>query len=113
MVNPRKKPRFLRQGTTYLKRIEKKWRRPKGTQSKLKLKQRAKGRMPSIGYGAPKNLRGMHPSGFKEVFIMNLKDLEKINNEIEAGRISGTIGKRKRNMIIEKAKELQIKILNP
>jgi large subunit ribosomal protein L32e len=113
MVNPRKKPKFLRQGTTYLKKIEKKWRKPKGTQSKLKLKEKAKGRMPSIGYGAPKNLRGMHPSGFKEVFIMNIKDLEKIDKEREAGRISGTIGKRKRIILLEKAKELQIKILNP
>jgi large subunit ribosomal protein L32e len=69
--------------------------------------------MPTVGYGAPKELRGLHPSGFKEVLIQNLDDLKKIDREKEAGRISRRIGKRKRKLILERAKELNIKILNP
>jgi large subunit ribosomal protein L32e len=113
MVNPRKKPKFKRQGSTYLKRVGDKWRRPRGLHSKLKVKEKSKGSIPKIGYGAPKELKGLHPSGFKEILIQSLKDLEKVNREKEAGRISHKIGKKKRQMILEKAKELNVKILNP
>ena len=68
--------------------------------------------MPNVGYGAPRELRGLHPSGFREVYIQNLNDLEKIDTEKEAGRISGRIGNKKRKLIVEKAKELKIKLLN-
>jgi len=112
-MNPRKKPKFLRQGAKAKKKVGKKWRRPRGEHSKLRKKIKGKGFLPKAGYGAPKKLRGLHPSGFKEVFIQNLNDLNKIDNKKEAGRISHKIGKKKRQMILEKAKELNIKILNP
>ncbi len=113
MVNPRKKSKFLKQGAKYLKRVKKKWKKPRGRHSKLKVKEKSKGAMPKIGYGAPKNLRGLHPSGFKEVLIQNLTDLESIDKEKEAGRISHKIGKKKRKNILERAEKLGIKILNP
>lgn len=113
MVNPRKKTKFHRQGAKYLKKVKDKWRRPKGSHSKLKVQEKSKGAMPNVGYGAPKNLRGLHPSGFKEILVHNLRDLEKIGKEKEAGKISSKIGKKKRKLILEKAKELGIKILNP
>lgn len=113
MVNPRKKPKFKREGTRYLKRLKKAWRKPRGLDSKLRVKEKSKGSLPSIGYRAPKNLRGLHPSGLKEVLIQNLKDLKRIDKEKEAGRIAHSIGKKKKKLILEKAKELGIKILNP
>jgi large subunit ribosomal protein L32e len=113
MVNPRKKPKFLRQGTTYLKKVGRVWRRPKGTHTKLKVMEKNKGFMPNVGYGAPRELRYLHPSGLKEVLIQNLKDLEKIDKEKEAIMISHTIGEKKRKVIVNKANELKIKILNP
>ena len=113
MVNPRKKPKFLRQGAKYLKRVKKQWRRPKGVHSKLKVKEKSKGSMPEVGYGAPKSTRGLHPSGFREVLIQNLNDLKGIDVKTEAGRISSKIGKKKKKVIVEKAKELNVKILNP
>ena len=113
MVNPRKKPKFGRQGANYLKKVEDKWRRPRGLHSKLKLKQKSKGAMPKIGYGAPRSTKGLHPSGLREVYIQNLNDLKKIDNKTDAGRISAQIGKKKKMLIVEKAKEWNIKILNP
>jgi large subunit ribosomal protein L32e len=111
-MNPRRKPKFLRQGT-YLKKVKKVWRMPRGTHTKLKIKEKSKGSMPNVGYGAPRELRGLHPSGLKEVMIYNLKDLEKVNKEKDAGRLSSTIGQRKRKDILDRAKQLQIRILNP
>jgi large subunit ribosomal protein L32e len=113
MVNPRKKPKFLKQGARYLKKVKKRWIRPKGVHSKLKVKEKSKGAIPNVGYRSPRKLRGLHPSGFREVFIQNMNDLEKIDNKKEAGRISSRIGKKKREVIVDRAKQLKIKLLNP
>jgi len=114
MVNPRKKPKFLRAMWEAYKRLQKvKWRRPRGSQSKIRKKLKGKRKMPSPGYGAPKELRYLHPSGLKEVLVYNVKDLEKINPEKEAIRIAHQVGKRKRKEILKKAEELKIKVLNP
>ena len=112
-MNPKRKPEFLRQGAKSKKKIGMKWRRPRGINSKLLVQRKGKGFMPNVGYGAPRNLRFLHPSGFKEVLIQNLNDLNKIDNKKEAGRISHSIGRKKRQVILEKAKDLNIKILNP
>jgi large subunit ribosomal protein L32e len=111
-MNPKKKPKFIRQSGTYLKRL-KSWRRPRGNQSKLRMHRKSKGHMPSPGYGSPNALRGLHPSGYEEVLIFNVKDLEQINKEKQAARISSRVGRRKRIDIMKTAKELNIKILNP
>ena len=34
---------------------------------------------PTIGYRAPKKVRGLHPSGYKEVRITNIQDLKNLN----------------------------------
>jgi len=112
MVNPRKKPKFLKQGINYLKRIRVRWRKPRGRDSKLRKKEKSKGKIPNPGYGAPKSLRGLHPSGFQEVYVQNIKDLEKIDPKKQVGRLSSKIGKKKKEEIIKKAEELKIRLLN-
>ena len=58
------------------------------------------------------NTRGLHPSGYKDVLVNNMKELEALDCETEAARISATIGKRKKELMLEKASELGIKVLN-
>lgn len=111
-MNPRKKPEFLRQLKESIKRLKGKWRKPRGHQSKMRKHKKGKRKVVRIGWGAPKDLRYKHPSGFYEVLIRSLKDLENVNPEIHAIRISRRIGEKKRKIIIEKAKEMGIKILN-
>ena len=65
-----------------------------------------------IGYRSPRSIRGLHPSGFKEVIIYNVNDLENINSD-DVARIGHTVGLKKRFIIVERAKELKIHILNP
>ncbi len=109
----RKKPKFVRQGGKNLKRLGKKWRKPRGSQSKLRKHKKAKGFIPHPGYGSPKSVKGLHPSGFEEVLVFNVKDLEKINSEKQACRIASSVGKKKRFEIMKKTEELKIKVLNP
>ena len=89
------------------------WRKPRGIQSKVKLKEKGRIRMPNIGYGAPNRLKYLHPSGFKEILVHNVQELSKIDNIKEAVKIAHTVGNRKRNEILKKAEELKVKILNP
>jgi large subunit ribosomal protein L32e len=109
-----KKPKFLRQlALSYKRRLGLKWRKPRGSQSKLRKHKKSKGFMPSVSYGTPKTLRYLHPSGFREVLVNNIKDLEKIDASKEAVKISHGVGKKKRQEILKKAEEKKIKVLNP
>lgn len=103
------KKKFKRQDSQE-KKLKDTWRRPKGRQSSMRRRKKGKGKMPSPGYGSEN--RGMHPSGYYEVIVRNVKDLEKIDKEKEAGRISGKVGEKKEAEIREAAEEKDVKILN-
>lgn len=108
----RKKPEFLRQEWFRYTRLGEKWRKPKGIHSKLARHMKYRINVPSIGYGSPRVVRYLHPSGFKEVMVYNPNDLNKIDKKTECARIAHTVGKKKRIEIQNKADELGIRILN-
>lgn len=111
-LKKKKKPRFKRQYYAK-KRVQRTgWRRPRGEYSKQAMKIRGKGYVPNVGYGTPRKLKHLHPSGYQEVLIMNLTDLTDLDPNRFAIRISSVLGERKRKIIIEKAKAMKLKILN-
>lgn len=108
-----RRPEFLRQEWHRRQRLQGvKWRKPQGDQSKMRQHYGYRRNVVSIGYGGPKEARYLHPSGFKEVRVWNLKDLERINPETEAARVAHSVGMKKRLAIEEKADELKIRVLN-
>jgi large subunit ribosomal protein L32e len=107
------RPVFRRQEYGRYKRLETGWRKPKGIHSKMRMKMRYRRPMVSVGYRGPRAARGLHPSGFEEIRVCNLKDLLKVEDaERQAVRIAHTVGQKKRTQIIEKADELGIRVLN-
>ena len=106
------KKTFKRQEYHRYKKLGMNWRKARGKLSKRRRYHRGKPAMPTVGYGSPKATRGLHPSGFEDVLVCNMKELEALNPEVQAGRISSTVGQRKKEMMLTKAKELGIKILN-
>jgi len=108
-----KKPTFKRTDSHKKKKLDDNWRRPRGLQSKLRRRFASKGAVVQVGYGSPKAVRGLHPSGFEEVMVRNQDDLQPIDPSYQAARIARTVGVRKRRMIEEIAKSREIKILNP
>ena len=116
-MQKKKKPEFKRYCWNKKRRLrEKSWRRPRGLHSKLRRRYGGKwsGRvLVSVGFGSPREVRGLHPSGFTEILVFNPNDLEGIDPNTHAIRISARVGTKKRLAIEEKAKELGIKILNP
>jgi len=88
------------------------WRRPRGIHNKMR--KRKKGRPPlvEVGYGSPREVKGLLGNGKRPVIIHNVEELEKIDKEKEIAVIASTVGKRKRLEIIKRAQELGIEIYN-
>lgn len=107
-----RRPDFVRQESFRYKRIPNNWRRPKGYRSKKRLNYKYRGSKAKIGFRSPKEVRGLHPSGFEEVIVHNTKDIEEIDPEKQAARIGSTVGTKKRREIEKKAEEQDIRILN-
>ncbi len=112
LLSLKKKPVFIRQQYHQYKRLSKKWAKPRGRHSKLRKGLRYRTSRAKIGYGTPKKVKGLHPSGFEEIMVHNINDMEGINREKEAVRISAQVGKRKREEIIKRADEMEVRVLN-
>lgn len=108
-----KKPLFRRSEGFRYKKLGKKWRKPRGRHNKLRTKLGGKGNSPAIGYGTKREVRGLHPSGYEDTLIATPSDLDNLNAKKQAVRISAKVGKRKKAMILERAKKLKLKVLNP
>ncbi len=111
-VRKSKDARFKREGVDKKKTIRDSWRRPRGLHSKQRKLRKAKGPHPTPGYGSPLAVRGMHPCGLKEVRVFNLNDLVGVDPSTHAIRIAATVGRKKREVVQNKAAELNIRILN-
>lgn len=103
---------FSREDRHKKKSIPDSWKRPVGTHSDVRLEKKGAPAKPKAGYRTDKDIRGKHPSGYDEVMVHNTGDLEEIDTEEEAARIGSTVGGKKREQILEKAEELEIKVLN-
>ena len=107
-----RKPEFLREEWFRYKRITKNWRRPDGITSKMRINKKYRPSKVRIGFRGPKDVRGLHSSGFEEVMVFNINDLENLNKEKQAARIGSSVGTKKRLEIEKKAEELDVRILN-
>lgn len=110
---PNKK--FLRRNTGSLSRLGKlrkklqKWRRPKGRDNKMRLKEKGRPAVVSVGYKKDSNIRGKIENKIPKR-ISNIKDLE--NTHKHDVIIVDKIGKKKKIEIAKIAKEKELKILN-
>jgi large subunit ribosomal protein L32e len=105
-------PYFLRDEGFRYKRIPKNWRRPTGYTSKLRINLKYRPSKVRVGFRSPKLVRGLHASGFQEVIIHTVKELDVIDPKKQAVRIGSTVGTKKRLAIAKRAGELNIRILN-
>jgi len=107
------KPRIIREESWRYKRVKVNWRKPKGTDSKMRTRMKGRPVSPLIGRRSPRNLRNRHPLGLYEVLVYRVEELKTVNPQTHVVRISGRLGSRKKVVILEEAKKLGIKILNP
>jgi large subunit ribosomal protein L32e len=108
-----KTPKFRRtEWYRYFRLARSGWRKPKGMDNKQRRNYRYRSSLVRVGHGKVATARGLHPSGFAEVMVQNVADLNQIDAEKQAARVGATVGGRKREMIHERADELGIRILN-
>jgi large subunit ribosomal protein L32e len=103
---------FKRDGYGKKRQLSDSWRKPKGQHNKQREQKKAKGALPKPGFGSPVAVRGMHPSGFFEVLVTSLRDLEGLDPKTQAVRLGATVGMRKRIIIQEQAVAAGLKVLN-
>ena len=108
-----KRPEFVRQESWRYDRLAPNWRRPKGKDNKMRKQVSGVPPLAKVGYKGPRKSRGLHPSGYNDILIFNLKDLTKIDPKVDAVRIAHTVGNKKRIEIVTEATKLKMKILNP
>jgi large subunit ribosomal protein L32e len=107
----RKKPKFNVPNASAKVRVKGRWRKPRGTHNKKRMGKSYMGASPTTGYRNPKSVRGL-TGGAKVVLIRCMNDLEGLEKDIVL-RISGRIGRKKREEIDKKAESLGLRIINP
>jgi|GEM_PF-826447 len=111
----RRSPTFARQDQQNWKRLKNKgrqWRRPRGSQSKLRKQHHGHGSLVKVGYGTPSDARGVHRSGLMPITVHNEKELVALKKTEEGAVIASTVGMKKRVVLAEVAKKLGISIIN-
>ena len=100
------RPKFVRQESWRYVRLAENWRKPKGIDNKMRKQVSGVPPLVKVGYRGPKRARGLHPSGYRDRLIHNIRDLEKLDPKIDAARIGHSVGRRKRIDIVSKANAL-------
>ena len=110
----KKRPSFRRVESWRYVRVKDSWRKARGIDSQTRKKTKTGVRSPSVGYRSPKKIRGLHPSGYKEVRINNKNDMEMLNlsPKKHAIKISGRLGSKKRLDLIDYAQKRNFHVLN-
>ncbi len=109
----RRKPKFVRYLSKRYKKLRRSgYRRPKGRHNKMRLRIFGKPRLVSVSYGVPKEVRGLHPSGYEEILVHNIKELESADPKKQAVRIASSVGTKKKIELLRRAEELGIVVLN-
>jgi large subunit ribosomal protein L32e len=103
---------FKRDGYGKKRQLSDSWRKPRGQHNKQREQKKAKGALPKPGFGSPIAVRGMHPSGFFEILISSVKELEGFDPKTHAVRIRATVGERTRTGLQDKARAEGFKVLN-
>ena len=106
------RPTFRRQEWFRYRKFGDEWRKPQGGQSKLRRHFGYRWNLPSIGYRGPREVRGLHPSGFREVIVHNVRQLEGLDPTKQAVRVAHGVGARKRELIEKACDEKGLRILN-
>lgn len=102
-------------------RVKARWRKQRGIDSKKRIKKRFMGAEPTIGYGNPKELKGIRANGKRIVLVHNVDELNGVLQMMTRGyegfalpdiTIAKSVSIRKRIAITELAKKGNLKVTN-
>ena len=105
---------FARFQSDRFDRVKESWRKPRGIDNRVRRKFRGSKLMPKIGYGSNKSTRFQLQNGLYPFDVKTVKDIDLLlmHNEKYAAVISHNLNARNRKLVLERAAELNIKIIN-
>ena len=106
-----RKPEFNAQDSHKKKRVQKKWKRPTGLQSKMRHQFKGYARRVKQGWRSPVEIRGFHGTNVDAVVVTTIADIQSLKKG-QAALIARTVGTRKKLVLIAKAEELKIPVVN-
>ncbi len=87
-----------------------KWRKPRGIDLRH---EKEDGLWPDTGYRSAHSIRFLHPSGYSERMVKNVKEVELLSKEKGIVlRIASAVGEKKRKEILHKAHSFKLRVLN-
>ncbi|MBN2458022.1 hypothetical protein JXB31_02740 [Candidatus Woesearchaeota archaeon] len=111
-IRKAKKPRFIRQDAHKKAKLEKKWIRPKGSDSKMRQGFRGYRRSVTKGWKSPLAVRGLSRNGLRIVYVENELHIKGVDKDKECIEISSSVGLKKKTSILKAAIENGITVLN-
>ena len=66
-----------------------------------------------VGYGTKASTKGRHPRGLIERLVKDESDLEGLDPKLHIVRLSGRLGERRRLILLDRVKALNVHVANP
>lgn len=108
----KKKPNFRRQDAHKKIRLASNWRKPNGSDSKMRVGFRGYLRIVKVGYGSTATTRGLNRNNMRDVIINNVSELGTLDPKKDSVIIASTVGSKKKLTIAEEAQKLKLMISN-
>ncbi|WP_243666192.1 50S ribosomal protein L32e [Vulcanisaeta sp. JCM 16159] len=114
LLMERREPRWMRMDEWRYLRVAhgEHWRRPRGDDNKIRLEIKGYPKRVKVGYGKPRLVRNLHPSGFRLVIVHRPEEVDRVDPTREAIVIGRTVGLRKRIEIVKRAIERGVRVIN-
>ena len=90
-------PYFRRFESWRYVRIDYPWRKPKGVDNHQRKSKKGWPHLVKIGYRVPKEVRYLHPSGYRDILVHNMKELEALLPDYGRCQICGRSGEEEAN----------------
>ena len=108
----KRQPKFMRQDAHKHKRVKQVWRSPKGLHNKMRDSRRGYKVKLQGGYQTPKDVRGLDKHGLKPTIVATVKEIEALDPKVNSLILSGTLGGRKKVMLLEEAHKKKFTLVN-
>ncbi|XP_036887045.1 60S ribosomal protein L32-like [Sturnira hondurensis] len=114
IVKKRTKKCIRHQSDRYVK-TKRNWRKPRGTDNRVRRRFKGQILMPSSGYGSNKKTKHMLPSGFRKFLAHNVKELEVLLmcHKAYCAETAHYVSSKSRKAFVERAAQLAIRVTNP
>jgi large subunit ribosomal protein L32e len=107
----KRRPNFYKQSSHKKKKLDKKWRKARGSDSKIKIRLRNRQPMVDVGYRGPVEVRGLSKEGFNIILVNNVNELKNVNKTKDSVCIAG-VGIKKKVEIVKECLKLSLHMIN-